>query len=83
MEGESQLSGDDVVRWRHHQQIRHLLAFRIRVLFLLTGNRLTHDARAPMAMPRQIRFGSGEPARAWSPAWDMVAADPCNGFQPG
>ena len=29
------------------------------------------------------RNGSGEPARAWSPAWDMVAADPCNGFQPG
>jgi len=29
------------------------------------------------------RDGSGEPARAWSPAWDMVAADPCNGFQPG
>ena len=27
--------------------------------------------------------GSGEPARAWSLAWDMVAADPCNGFQPG
>jgi hypothetical protein len=26
------------------------------------------------------RNGSGEPARAWSPAWDMVAADPCNGF---
>jgi hypothetical protein len=29
------------------------------------------------------RNGSGEPARAWSPAWDMIAADPCNGFQPG
>ena len=27
--------------------------------------------------------GSGEPARAWSLAWDMVVADPCNGFQPG
>ena len=27
--------------------------------------------------------GSGEPARAWSLAWDMIAADPCNGFQPG
>ena len=27
--------------------------------------------------------GAGSPARAWSPAWDMVAADPCNGFQPG
>jgi len=26
---------------------------------------------------------AGEPARAWSPAWDTVAADPCNGFQPG
>ena len=26
---------------------------------------------------------SGEPARAWSLGWDMVAADPCNGFQPG
>eukprot|EP00964_Phaeocystis_antarctica_P132314 scaffold96375_cov65-Phaeocystis_antarctica.AAC.3 len=28
-------------------------------------------------------YGSGEPARAWSPAWDAIAADPCNGFQPG
>ena len=27
--------------------------------------------------------GSGEPARAWSLAWDMIVADPCNGFQPG
>ena len=29
--------------------------------------------------------GSGEPARAraWNLAWDMVVADPCNGFQPG
>ena len=26
--------------------------------------------------------GSGEPARAWSLAWDMIVADPCNGFQP-
>jgi len=24
-----------------------------------------------------------EPAQAWSPAWDMIAADPCNGFKPG
>ena len=29
------------------------------------------------------RNGSGELARAWSLAWDMVAADLCNGFQPG
>ena len=33
-------------------------------------------------MSRVPRNGSGEPAQAWSPAWDMVAADPCNGFRP-
>ena len=26
---------------------------------------------------------SGEPARAWGPAWDTIAADPRDGSQPG
>jgi hypothetical protein len=58
-----------------------------RTHFLALGRGCLSRGTLPVKTRAEVRTvprnGSGEPARAWSPAWDMIAADPCNGFQPG